>query len=91
MAEDIAATNRLSRNSNISGLSGSSSSIADPNERDVDTKYFIFDARPMVNAMANRATGGGSEIVKAYKGAKYKYLDIANIHVMRNSLSQVTG
>ena len=46
----------------------------------------VFDARPKINAMANQAKGAGYEnIVKGYKGCKIKFLDIDNIHAIRNS------
>ncbi|KAI5245146.1 phosphatases II [Aureobasidium subglaciale] len=52
-------------------------------------KNFIVDARPQVNAVANQATGMGSENMEYYKDATKEYLGIANIHVMRDSLSKV--
>lgn len=48
----------------------------------------IIDARPKVNAIANCAKGGGYESADAY-GCKLEFLDIENIHVMRDSLKQV--
>ncbi|KAH0361858.1 protein phosphatase, partial [Aureobasidium melanogenum] len=52
-------------------------------------RNFIVDARPQVNAVANQATGMGSENMEFYKDATKEYLGIANIHVMRDSLSKV--
>lgn len=54
----------------------------------------IVDARPRLNALANRATGGGIEDLSNYTGAgdvpvDRIFLDIPNIHVMRNSLDKV--
>ncbi|XP_063286616.1 myotubularin-related protein 2 [Pelobates fuscus] len=48
-------------------------------------KIFIFDARPSVNAVANKAKGGGFESEDAYQNAELVFLDIHNIHVMRES------
>ena len=54
----------------------------------------IVDARPRVNAYVNRAGGGGVENVSKYTGnsglpVELIYLNIANIHVMRESLAKV--
>ncbi|XP_075054862.1 phosphatidylinositol-3,5-bisphosphate 3-phosphatase MTMR2 [Mixophyes fleayi] len=52
-------------------------------------KIFIFDARPSVNAVANKAKGGGFESEDAYQNAELVFLDIHNIHVMRESLRKL--
>lgn len=49
----------------------------------------IVDARPTINAVANQLAGGGSEIMDHYKFATKAYLNIDNIHVMRDSLAMV--
>lgn len=54
----------------------------------------IVDARPKINALANRATGGGIEDVSNYTGntgvvVERVFLNIANIHVMRQALERV--
>ncbi|KAG8136979.1 hypothetical protein E2320_005524 [Naja naja] len=48
-------------------------------------KILIFDARPSVNA----AKGGGYESEDAYQNAELVFLDIHNIHVMRESLRKL--
>lgn len=53
------------------------------------SKLTIYDARPSVNAVANKATGGGYEGEDAYPHAELSFLDIHNIHVMRESLRRV--
>ncbi|KAE8627705.1 hypothetical protein XENTR_v10007111 [Xenopus tropicalis] len=58
-------------------------SIMDANAQ--SHKVFIFDARPSVNAVANKAKGGGYESEDAYQNAELVFLDIHNIHVMRES------
>ncbi|KAG8453004.1 hypothetical protein GDO86_004712 [Hymenochirus boettgeri] len=58
-------------------------SIMDANAQ--SHKIFIFDARPSVNAVANKAKGGGYESEDAYQNAELVFLDIHNIHVMRES------
>ena len=50
----------------------------------------IFDARPKVNAVANQAMGKGFESEKLYKQSRVKFLNIANIHVMRESIHKMT-
>lgn len=52
-------------------------------------KLFIMDARPSVNAVANKAKGGGYESEDAYQSAELIFMDIHNIHVMRESLRKI--
>jgi len=52
-------------------------------------KIYIYDARPKVNAVANMAKGGGYENEDSYQNAELIFLDIHNIHVMRQSLQRV--
>ncbi|KAG7282698.1 hypothetical protein CRUP_017624 [Coryphaenoides rupestris] len=52
-------------------------------------KLFIFDARPSVTAAANKMKGGGYESEDAYQNAELVFLDIHNIHVMRESLRKL--
>ncbi|XP_075691994.1 myotubularin isoform X2 [Rhinoderma darwinii] len=53
------------------------------------SKLTIYDARPNVNAVANKATGGGYEGEDAYPFVEFVFLDIHNIHVMRESLKKL--
>lgn len=46
----------------------------------------VLDARPSVNAKANRAKGGGYE---DYPRCELKFLNIENIHVVRESLKRL--
>ncbi|EME49333.1 hypothetical protein DOTSEDRAFT_40569 [Dothistroma septosporum NZE10] len=57
-------------------------------------RNLIVDARPKMNALANRATGGGIEDVANYNGppgtmVERVFLNIANIHAMRKSLDKI--
>lgn len=52
-------------------------------------RIYIYDARPKVNAVANMAKGGGYENEDTYSNAEFVFLDIHNIHVMRESLRKV--
>ncbi|EME87346.1 uncharacterized protein MYCFIDRAFT_127850 [Pseudocercospora fijiensis CIRAD86] len=57
-------------------------------------RNMIVDARPKINALANRAGGGGMEDVANYRASDGSlperiFLDIPNIHVMRKSLEKV--
>ncbi len=52
-------------------------------------KLYIMDARPQVNAIANRANGGGYENEDNYNYCEILFLNIHNIHVMRESLRKV--
>ena len=52
-------------------------------------RIFIMDARPKVNSMVNIVNGGGYESEDIYPSAELHFLDIHNIHVMRESLRKV--
>ena len=52
-------------------------------------RIYIYDARPKVNAVANMAKGGGYESEDSYQNAEFVFLDIHNIHKMRESLRKV--
>ena len=48
----------------------------------------IFDARPILNARANKVSGGGFEDCGSnsnYNNCRLVFLDIENIHVVRSS------
>ncbi|PAV91894.1 hypothetical protein WR25_21867 [Diploscapter pachys] len=50
-------------------------------------QLLIFDARPMMNAKVNRAKGGGFE--ENYDQCALQFLNIHNIHVVRESLRKL--
>lgn len=52
-------------------------------------RNLIVDARPTINALAMQVVGKGSENMEYYPFAKKAYLNIDNIHVMRESLNTV--
>ena len=53
-----------------------------PNQK----RLTVFDARPKFNAIANQAKGAGYEdINKSYSDCDIKFLNIDNIHAVRNS------
>jgi hypothetical protein len=56
---------------------------ANPNKK----KLLILDARPLINARVNRAVGGGFE--EGYEDCELVFLDIQNIHVIRDSLKGI--
>ncbi len=51
----------------------------------------IVDARPAINSYAMQAIGMGSENMDYYRFAKKVFLNIDNIHVMRDSLDKVVA
>lgn len=57
----------------------------------------IVDARPRLNAAANAAKGGGTETIGHYQGAggpgsvTLDFLNIDNIHVVRDALAALRG
>ena len=52
-------------------------------------RIYILDARPHVNAVANKARGGGYENEDFYQNADLCFCDVHNIHVMRESLRKL--
>lgn len=53
-------------------------------------RLVIFDARSMLAAGGNRLKGKGTEdIVNRYQGMRLLFLDIANIHAMRESIDKL--
>lgn len=52
-------------------------------------KLYIMDARPRRNAMANQAKGLGYENMSNYPNCELMFLNIHNIHVMRESLKKI--
>ncbi|EPS72804.1 hypothetical protein M569_01952, partial [Genlisea aurea] len=54
--------------------------------KDGRRKLYIADARPMKNALANGAMGGGSESSSNYSKSEIVFFGIDNIHTMRESL-----
>ncbi|KAI9221573.1 protein-tyrosine phosphatase-like protein, partial [Blastocladiella britannica] len=54
-----------------------------------EAMHLIVDARPAINAAANTVKGSGTENMEFYKGARKEYMNIDNIHVMRDSLASM--
>lgn len=52
-------------------------------------KLFIMDARPLANAVVNRGNGGGYENEDNYNFCEISFLNIQNIHVMRECLRKI--
>jgi myotubularin-related protein 1/2 len=53
-------------------------------------KIHVMDARPLVNAIANKARGGGYESEETYSNAEITFLDIPSIHVVRESFRKLS-
>ena len=53
-------------------------------------KIHVMDARPLVNAIANKARGGGYESEETYSNAEVTFLDIPSIHVVRESFRKLS-
>jgi hypothetical protein len=53
------------------------------------TGGYILDARPYQNAMANRALGAGFERTELYMGCNIEFMNIDNIHVVRDSFDKM--
>ena len=56
-------------------------------------KLFIYDARPYLNAYANKLKGAGFENVKDYKDIDVEliFCGMSNIHAVRNSFQKITS
>jgi hypothetical protein len=52
---------------------------------------YILDCRPRTSAMANRAAGAGYESSTSYPNTKLDFMNIGNIHVMRDSFRQLSA
>lgn len=50
------------------------------------SQLFIIDARPKVNAIANKANGGGYE---DYPDCELEFQNIQNIHIMRERYKKI--
>ena len=55
------------------------------NDSNSDVNLHIYDARPFINAMANKVKGKGYEDTKSYKNCELFFLDIENLHHVRES------
>ncbi|KAJ0411492.1 hypothetical protein ATCC90586_008541 [Pythium insidiosum] len=54
-------------------------------------RYVIMDARGQLAAVGNKAMGKGTEIPANYRGAKLVFMNIDNIHAIRQSLNAMTS
>jgi hypothetical protein len=78
----------------MSGLGGGGRSAADEQVIDLlrttgsakpQPVLHIVDARPLLNAQANKMTGGGTENMAWYPGCVLEQLDLVNIHKVRDA------
>lgn len=51
----------------------------------IKKRMTIIDLRPKLNAQANRIKGAGFEDISKYENCELKFMNIANIHAMRES------
>ena len=56
---------------------------------DGETNVHIYDARPYLNAIANKVSGKGFENTSYYRNAKIFFMDIPNIHTIRDSYKKL--
>ena len=56
--------------------------------KNLGSNFFIYDARPFINAASNKVKGGGFEDVEDYECAKLIFCDIENIHKAREALNK---
>jgi hypothetical protein len=69
---------------NLYRMKGQTPSSADSKSND-ENRFYIFDARYLLSATANMALGKGTERESNYDNTELIFLNIENIHVMRNS------
>ncbi|KAH8584426.1 myotubularin related 1 [Cryptosporidium sp. chipmunk genotype I] len=72
----------------ITTLSGFYKNNGDPKE---ERPFAILDARPKLNAFANKATGAGFENIDHYTNCKLEFLNIENIHKVRDSWNRLVS
>lgn len=82
-SSSISSPSFSSASSTVSPLATTSSGNFKP--------LYIYDARPFKNALANYTSGGGYEHDKYYTSCKLIFLNIENIHAMRDSLGVTTN
>ncbi|KAF0700471.1 Aste57867_9000 [Aphanomyces stellatus] len=63
--------------------------LAIANANPTNPNLHIIDCRPMSSAMANRAKGYGVESTLRYKQATIDFMNIPNIHTMRDSAKKL--
>ncbi|XP_063681263.1 myotubularin-like [Bolinopsis microptera] len=61
------------------------------NKSGKDLPFMIFDARSKIAARGNQMKGKGMENVANYENTKLNFLDMANIHAIRDSFEKVTA
>lgn len=54
-----------------------------------NVKNLIIDCRPMRNALAQSALGGGTESEEVYKNCEINFCNIENIHMIRESYNKL--
>jgi len=52
-------------------------------------RFYILDLRPYAAALGNQLKGKGTESVGRYEGAELKYLNIENIHAVRDAYEKL--
>ena len=57
--------------------------------KNLGNNFYIYDARPQINAETNKIKGGGYESVENYECAKLIFCYIENIHKARDALKSV--
>ena len=62
--------------------------IREANKSNPD-KLLVFDCRSQLSAFANKAKGAGAEQIDYYEKCELEYLNIGNIHTMRDSLHKL--
>eukprot|EP00762_Andalucia_godoyi_P000383 ANDGO_03223.mRNA.1 Myotubularin-related protein 1 len=65
------------------------SQTADSSTGDGGPKLLIVDLRPRANAVANQAKGAGFETASQYPWCELRFMNIENIHVMRDSFRRL--
>ena len=59
------------------------------NTNAVKKNVHIYDARPYLNAFGNRMNGAGFESTNFYKNCNISFLQIENIHFVRDSYKKM--
>lgn len=60
--------------------------IAQVNGKDI---LAVYDARPRINAQANKLLGGGFEDINHYTKVDFNFCDIDNIHAVTKAFEKM--
>ena len=58
-------------------------------KQSIKKNVHVYDARPYINAFGNKVHGAGFESIQIYKNCEIFFLQIENIHFVRESYKKI--